>query len=86
MQYLLTQSEYEALQRQKSRLDETQKAELQSVCMLAAMHAPVVREWSSDKTPRPWGCILGPKEQSPRYCDDCPAQRLCPHDAKEWSQ
>ncbi|MEN9437906.1 MAG: Aeromonas virus 65 [Pseudomonadota bacterium] len=86
MQYILTQQEYEALQRDKKLRTEGQTEELQAFCTLAAMHIPVPRPWAQDKTPAPWGCILGPREQDPGYCDDCPAQNLCPSKGKEWSQ
>jgi hypothetical protein len=86
MQYLLTQQEYEALHREKRLRTDGQTAELQKLCTLAAQHIPIVVEWSSDKTPQPWGCILGPREQHPGYCDKCPAQKVCPHEGKEWSK
>lgn len=86
MQYLLTPQEYESLHREKRLRTDEKTAELQALCTLAAQHIPIVMEWSQDKTPRPWGCILGPCEQHPGYCDDCPAQKVCPHEGKEWSQ
>lgn len=86
MQYILTEAEYTALKREQSaRLNETAE-NLQAICTLAAQHIPVAREWSRDKTPAPWGCILGPREQNPGYCDDCPVSSICPHEGKEWSQ
>lgn len=86
MQYLLTQEEYDAL-RIKQELHIKQSTEkLQAICTLAAQHIPVTREWSSDKTPAPWGCILGPRQQDPGYCDDCPVSEICPYQGKEWSQ
>lgn len=87
MQYLLTQQEYEALHREKTLRTVQQLEKLQKLCTLAAMHIPVPHEWSqTDKTPRPWGCILGPEEQHPGYCNDCPSQKVCPYTGKEWSQ
>jgi hypothetical protein len=86
MQYILSQQEYDALHREKTLRTAMQREELQALCTLAAQHIPVVLEWSKDKTPRPWGCILGPREQHPGYCDCCPVQELCPHDSKEYSQ
>lgn len=86
MQYILTEQEYNALRGEQRQKLEAKQAELQAFCTQAAMHIPVVPEWSQDKTPKPWGCILGPREQNPGYCDDCPAQEICPHKFKEWSQ
>ena len=86
MQYLLTQQEYDALHREKRLRTDAQTAELQKLCTLAAQHIPIVLEWRRDKPPSPWGCILGPREQNPGYCDDCPSKQVCPHDGKEWSQ
>lgn len=86
MQYILTQQEYEVLKREERLRTEAQIADLQKLCTLAAQHIPIVVEWWADKTPRPWGCILGPREQDPMYCDRCPAQEVCPHPGKEWSK
>lgn len=86
MQYLLTKLEYDELQSEKRLRIEAQTAELQKLCTLAAQHVPVVVDWSHDKTPRPWGCILKDGEKSHGYCDLCPAQDLCPYEHKEWSQ
>lgn len=85
MQYLLSEAEYEDLQKKIREKSESDSASLQRVCTLAAQHVPVAPpEWSSDKTPRPWGCILTPS--SPGYCDDCPVSEECPYPHKEWSQ
>lgn len=86
MQYLLTEAEYEALKRDKDSPAAINIDELQALCVLAAQHIPVPHDWSEDKTPRPWGCILGPREQHPGYCDDCPCQRVCPSLGKAWSK
>lgn len=86
MQYLLTEQEFRALKDEQQRRIEADEEQLQAFCTLAAMHIPVIREWSHDKRPRPWGCILGPQEQRPCYCDDCPSAAFCPYPHKEWSQ
>lgn len=86
MNYLLTQQEYDDLRREKQSRTDKQKDELQALCTLAAQHIPVVLEWSRGEPPRPWGCILGPREQDPGYCDKCPAADICPHERKEWSK
>ena len=86
MQYILSESEYQALKREQSARITESAENLQAICTLAAMHIPVSREWSMDKTPAPWGCILGPAEQNPHYCDDCPVSSICPYQGKEWSQ
>lgn len=86
MQILLTEAEYNELKSQKRERISASKAELQRLCTLAAQHIPVPCDWSEDKAPRPWGCIIGPREQDPGYCDDCPVGAICPHTGKEWSQ
>lgn len=86
MQYLLTEQEYNALRAEQRLQIKANQEELQALCTQAAMHIPIVPDWSDDKTPRPWGCILGPREQHPGYCDDCPARKVCPYPSKEWSQ
>ena len=86
MQILLTEAEYNELKAQKREQIAASKAELQRLCTLAAQHIPVPLDFSEVTTPRPWGCILGPREQDPGYCDDCPVDSICPHTDKEWSQ
>jgi len=86
MQYLLTEQEMQALRSEQQTKLRASTEELQALCTLAAMHVPIVVEWSRDKVPRPWGCILGPREQDPKYCDRCPARNVCPHPAKEFSK
>lgn len=86
MQYLLSEGEYSELKRDQSDRIQMSKAKLQALCTLAAQYIPVPHEWSQDKTPRPWGCILGPRDQDPVYCDDCPASEICPNPRKEWSK
>lgn len=85
MQYLLTEAEYNDLKAKKHQFITSEKEELQKICTLAANHIPVAHDWSDDKTPRPWGCILD-KDTNPGYCDDCPVARLCPCTRKEWSK
>lgn len=87
MQYILTQQEYDDLRRAKGVLETAEKNELQKLCTDAANHIPIMRDWAPNQPPAPWGCILD--ESSPNhggYCDDCPAQAICPHDGKEFSQ
>ena len=86
MQYILSEAEYQELKRDQATRLRVKQEKLQSICTLAAQHIPVAHDWSHDKTPRPWGCILGPDEQNPGYCDDCPVSDLCPHPGKEWSK
>ena len=86
MQYILTQSEFDALRDERQKRTRAETKELQAFCTLAAQSIPIVAEWWTDKTPRPWGCILGPRNQSPGYCDRCPAQVACPHEGKEYSK
>lgn len=83
MQYLLTESEYEALQEKaEAGKRAPKKEELQKLCTRVADELPAGVEWiGKDK---PWGCILTKKTEW--YCDDCPAQKVCPHPHKEWSK
>lgn len=85
MQFLLTEAEYNELKAQKREQVSASKAELQRLCTLAANHIPVPRDWSQDKTPKPWGCILD-SATNLGYCDDCPVDAICPHTGKEWSK
>ncbi|BEP96992.1 hypothetical protein GmRootA79_53770 (plasmid) [Acidovorax sp. A79] len=85
MQYILTQAEYDALRAEQMVNLTASKDELQKLCTTAAKHIPVSLPWAPRRAPVPWGCILDPATQ-PVYCDECPAQAICPHDGKEWSQ
>lgn len=84
MQYILTEQEYAELKREQSAKAKVSADRLQEICTLAAQHIPVPCDWSQDKQPRPWGCILA----NPRsgYCDDCPVSDVCPNPRKEWSK
>ena len=86
MQYLLTEAEYMALKDSQTKRAKVAHDKMQGFCTQAAMHIPVTRHWAPSELPAPWGCILGPREQHPGYCDKCPAQDLCPYEGKEWSQ
>ena len=82
MQYILTQAEYDELRRAQDN-----KAELQKLCTDAANHIPITWQCAPNKPPAPWGCCIDKSSQNyGGYCDDCPAQKLCPHDFKEWSK
>lgn len=84
MQYILSEDEYRELKREQAASLRANQQKLQAICTLAAQHIPVARDWSHDKTPKPWGCILAPS--SPGYCDDCPVSEICPNTDKEWSK
>ena len=87
MQYILTQAEYDDLRRAQSVLTTAKTAKLQKLCTDAANHIPITRDGAQNEPSAPWGCILD--KSSPNYggyCDDCPAQEVCPRDNKEWSK
>lgn len=84
MKYILTEAEYTELKQAHSARAKAASDRLQEICVLAAQHIPVSRDWSEDKTPRPWGCILA--TPSPHYCDDCPVSEICPNPRKRWSK
>ena len=86
MQYILTQAEYDALRSKQAAQLQASKEELQALATKAALHIPVTLSWRPEVPPAPWGCILADPANNPGYCDECPAQLICPHDGKEWSQ
>ena len=86
MQYILTESEYMDLKRDYNEKLRASNDNLQRICTLAAQHIPVPCDWGVDKTPRPWGCVLGEPAQDPGCCDDCPVMEICPNPHKEWSK
>lgn len=85
MQYILTQAEYDALRNKQAEQIKANKEALQALATKAALHIPVPHQLHPSEPPSPWGCILD-EESNPCYCDDCPAQLICPHEGKEWSQ
>lgn len=83
MNYLLTQEEYDALRTRQSIHTTEQVQALQAFCTRAANEWPIKLWGNAEATT--WGCILTP-ESSPGYCDECPANEVCPHPHKEWSK
>lgn len=98
MQYILTQEELSALQSRADAGDAIKRSmpsikELQALCSLVADHVPVKSGWYKGKV---WGCILttrkGEGEEQDYsddyewYCDDCPAQKACPYNYKQFSK
>lgn len=85
MQYLLTEDEYAALNKQQSDDRIKLRSTLQALCQEVATFKPVKVEWREEI--EPWGCILNDLHlRNPGYCDHCPVQEQCPNDHKEWSQ
>lgn len=83
MQYILDQAEYDALKRQQEHSIKLSKDKLQALCTKIANEMPVA--WGNGPADhKPWGCILS--DNIGWYCDDCPAQSICPYPYKEWSQ
>jgi hypothetical protein len=83
MEYILSQSEYDALAcNDKSKVILDRDA-LQKLCTLAANHVPVDRDWYKENR-SPWGCVL--EYNNGGYCDDCPTQDICPYEDKPFSK
>lgn len=87
MQYLLTSDEYEKLQ---AKVKEAKKApntkDLQEVCTLLADTFILTEGWRKGHI---WGCIIteaAKNDGGEWYCDECPAQKVCPYPHKEWSK
>lgn len=85
MQYLLTESEHQALIDAGDRAKAEIKKTLQELCTLVADHMPVKPDWNNDP-PTPVGCVLTEGRNHAGYCDDCPVKDVCPRDWKRWSQ
>jgi hypothetical protein len=101
MQYILTEEEYDDLvlatadakDQYEDLLDEKEKEKnkiIQELCTKIADTMPI-KYWGS-KELRTWGCKI--TEETPNedgytrewYCDECPVQKICPHDDKDWSK
>lgn len=82
MKYLLDQEEFDALDKRAKAGDKApNKKKLQEFCTMVANSLPVKGGWMDGKI---WGCILTSDDEW--YCDDCPAQEICPNSYKEWSK
>ena len=88
MQYLLTQEEYYKLKEDREYIIGLKKELLQDLCTEIADTMPIKWSWGEGKEkPKPWGCVLTVQKKGLEwYCDDCPVQKICPHDDKAWSQ
>lgn len=79
MQYILTEKEFRALKKYRNLPDiET----LQKVCTEIADTFPITF-WGRTE-PIPWGCILTAEEEW--VCDECPVEKICPFEYKEFSK
>ena len=83
MQYLFSEEEYRKLLDFKIKYDAEHNAKLLALCILAAAHVPIDREWAPENK-KPWGCWLPNAEHG--YCDECPAKAVCPYPNKRWSK
>lgn len=83
MQYLLSESEYEALRESASAAKEQATATIQKLCTLAADNVSVEVPWNREKK-SPCGCIISKRGHG--YCDLCPVQDDCPYPHKQWSK
>lgn len=85
MQYILTEDEYQKLLNTGKKREDLNQKELQDFCTRVANELPI-KFWNN-KEAKPWGCLLtyGGQDQE-WYCDECPAQDVCPYPYKEWSK
>jgi len=84
VKYILSEKEYQELQQSVSLKLSLEKKELQKLCTTIANTMPVTWTWGAGKeTPTPWGCMLTADDW---YCDECPVQKICPNERKEYSQ
>lgn len=82
MQYILTQEEMDAQREKLSALERLPSIDdLQTFCSFVADNLILANGWRAGTA---WGCILTSKHEW--YCDDCPAQKVCPYPDKKWSK
>jgi len=88
MQYLLSEEEYNELKDKSYLLSKETKEKLFKVCQLACNNVPVHVSWADeDNEDEPWMCIIsGAGNVCDSYCDECPVQKECPYDNKQWSK
>ena len=90
MQYLLTQSEYNALKKvdeERIYIHLTEK-KFQTLCTKIADEMPVAWGWEwGEPDPQPWGCkITVEKTEGEWFCDACPVDKICRYYYKEYSK
>lgn len=80
MMYILTQEEFDALQERNQKITEDARKILQDLCTRVANYEVLTEGWARGE---PWGCIL---TKTSEYCDECPAEKVCPYEYKERSK
>lgn len=81
MMYILTQEEFDELQKKKEQITKDAQKVLQELCTRVADSEILTKGWMKGS---PWGCIHS--SDGEWYCDDCPVQDFCPEQYKQWSQ
>jgi len=86
MQYILTQEEFDELNKVKQHKFDVTTKQLQKLCTKIANEMPVTWGWGGPD-PKPWGCIHTRLEDDNEewYCDECPVKSICPS-TKNWSK
>lgn len=85
MQYLLSETEYNALVAAAKKRPALSDAKLQKLCTKIANEMPVKWGWGGPD-PKPWGCMLTKRQMEGEwYCDSCPVNTICPAD-QEYSK
>lgn len=80
MMYILTQEEFDALQEKTRKITEDARKTLQELYTRVANYEVLTEGWARGE---PWGCVL---TKTNEYCDECPVEKVCPCEYKEWSQ
>jgi hypothetical protein len=83
MKYILDEFEMQEVRNLRAVVTNLPKLnDLQKFCTMVADTLPIKVSWREQA--RPWGCILTKEDEW--YCDECPAEHICPNQDKEWSQ
>lgn len=82
MQYVLSQQEMDQQHEKVSALERLPSVEeLQKFCTFVSDNLKLTEGWKAGQV---WGCILSSEREW--YCDDCPAEKVCPYQNKQWSK
>ena len=85
LQYLLSQSEFDAIKNDVENVRISYEKTIQELCTRIADLQPVELEWDEeDEEPEPWGCIITRDDE--HYCDECPVDKICPYKYKQYSK
>lgn len=86
MQILLTEEEYNRLNKAAKEMENGARETIANLCQRVCDHEPSFTGWGENTHEAvPWGCIRS-EGGDIGCCDECPVERICTYDSKEYSK